>query len=116
MAQYRVIVEKQEQVELFAEVWQVHNLGQRQIEDLAKMHNAIQLGSPTQLYSETAAKLLGNITHPCLKSFLLFKFQIYAAEDDEADHDYTGSHCHVDAHTYLISLGRTGIVGMVTFH
>ena len=37
---------------------------------------------------------------------------VYGSDEDEA---YTGSHCHVDAHTYLVSFGRTGIVGLVSF-
>lgn len=41
------------------------------------------------------------------------KVGLIYGSDDEEDFTYTGYHYQVDAHTYLISLGRTGIVGLV---
>ena len=44
-------------------------------------------------------------------------FSLIYGNDDDGGDVYTGSHCHVDAHTYLVSFGRTGVVGMVnTYH
>jgi len=37
---------------------------------------------------------------------------IYGSEDDDAP--YAGFHAQLDAHTFLLSLGRTGIVGLVS--
>lgn len=36
---------------------------------------------------------------------------VYGTADD--DYTYTGYHCQIDAHTFLVSLGSTGLVGLV---